>query len=400
MADSRAKGDQLVIAYKFGKAALEFLGAGFVLLAARHPGAYGLAALGAAIHEHLSAKWAHVLEGLLTKGTTSHVSMLALALALDAVSCLVEGWAVWRRRPWAPWLIVVATGGLIPIEIVLIMEKASFMRVLILVINVATVAYMVHTRWQRRLWPAHPHLRRLYWAAPGALLISYLALAYLVLPWVLRQRDLARTVDADAERAIDSAGQPRDPLNVALVGSEEDVLTAMARAGWVLAERLSRRSAFDIADDVLLHRPLPDAPVSSLFVAGRRQDLAFEQEVGSSPRRRHHVRFWRRTEDGVDGRPFWIGAASFDRGVGLARGTGQVTHAVDPNVDKERDKLIDDLVDCGCVNSVHRVPGPGKISPRKGGYFFTDGYTAVAVLSEAPPAATLWPPSNRGLTAR
>jgi len=32
--------------------------------------------------------------------------------------------------------------------------------------------------------------------------------------------------------------------------------------------------------------------VSSEFLFGRKQDLAFEQAVGDNPRHRHHVRYW------------------------------------------------------------------------------------------------------------
>jgi hypothetical protein len=56
--------------------------------------------------------------------------------------------------------------------------------------------------------------------------------------------------------------------------------------------------------------------VSSLYCDGLRQDLAFEKQVGRSAEQRHHVRFWRVLEAGKDGRPVWLGAATFDKGVG------------------------------------------------------------------------------------
>ena len=48
-----------------------------------------------------------------------------------------------------------------------------------------------------------------------------------------------------------------------------------------------------IAESAVLHRPDPDAPVSPLYVFGRKQDLAFELDVGGSADQRHHVRWWR-----------------------------------------------------------------------------------------------------------
>ena len=35
------------------------------------------------------------------------------------------------------------------------------------------------------------------------------------------------------------------------------------------------------------------APASPLFIFGRQQDFAYQQEVDGSPGKRHHIRFWR-----------------------------------------------------------------------------------------------------------
>src|SRR5437868_5592951 len=83
-----------------------------------------------------------------------------------------------------------------------------------------------------------------------------------------------------------------------------------------------------------LRRPYDGAPVSSLYLFGRKEDLAFEQPVGDDPRHRHHVRFWQ-TDKLDDGRPVWVGSAVFDRRVGLSRTTGQVTHVTAADVDAE-----------------------------------------------------------------
>src|SRR5271168_2343313 len=55
-----------------------------------------------------------------------------------------------------------------------------------------------------------------------------------------------------------------------------------------LPARAADGSARIVADSVL-RRPDDDAPVSNLFLFGRKQDLAFEQPVGGGPRRRHHL---------------------------------------------------------------------------------------------------------------
>jgi hypothetical protein len=78
-------------------------------------------------------------------------------------------------------------------------------------------------------------------------------------------------------------------------------------------------------------------------VNGKRQDLAFEQAANGDPAKRHHVRFWHaEPRDALD-RALWIGAATYDSGVGLSHTTGQITHHIAPEVDLERDKLLADL---------------------------------------------------------
>ena len=111
---------------------------------------------------------------------------------------------------------------------------------------------------------------------------------------------------------VTSAGIPGDPINVGLVGDKPEVITAMTRSGWLPADPLTLRSSIGIVGSVLLDRPYREAPVSSLYYEGRKQDVAFEKLVGDSADRRHHVRFWLTLEQGVEGRAVWLGSATFD----------------------------------------------------------------------------------------
>src|SRR5215469_14852683 len=168
---------------------------------------------------------------------------------------------------------------------------------------------------------------RLFYAA-GAVLLVYLAIAYVIMPSAWKS-DVRRHPDLfDAPRITHTPlGIPGDPVNVALVGSESNVIHAMTGARWDPADELTFRSSVRIAVDSVIRRPDPDAPVSTLELFGRKQDLAFEQPVGDSPRQRHHVRFWR-WDRLHDGKEVWFGAITFDERVGLSHTTGQVTHHI------------------------------------------------------------------------
>jgi len=51
----------------------------------------------------------------------------------------------------------------------------------------------------------------------------------------------------------------------------------MLKAKWDPADALTLRSSLGIAIDSVFRHPDPDAPVSTLELFGRKQDLAFEQ---------------------------------------------------------------------------------------------------------------------------
>ncbi len=125
-----------------------------------------------------------------------------------------------------------------------------------------------------------------------------------------------------------------------MIGTEAELIQVMLAAKTHQADSLSLRNDLKIAEDSVLKRPDPDAPVSNLYLFGWKQDLAFEQDVGDSPRHRHHVRFWQTDRVDSDGRPVWIGSAIYDQRVGLSRTTGQITHVTAANVDAERDYLF------------------------------------------------------------
>ena len=220
-----------------------------------------------------------------------------------------------------------------------------------------------------------------------ALAIIYFLGAYLLAPRLWKRHERKHpNLRGGPTLTHTASGIPGDPLNIALVGSEEDVIRAFVAAGWYPANPLTFRSSVRIAVDTVFRRPDDEAPVSSLYLFGRKEDLAFEKPVGHSPKERHHVRFWR-TEKLDEGRVVWIGSAAFDIGVELSRTTGQITHHISPDVDAERDLLIADLTKAGRVSELRWVDGFHKERQgRNGGgdLWRTDGRLALVVLKPLP----------------
>lgn len=224
---------------------------------------------------------------------------------------------------------------------------------------------------------------RLGWAV-GSVAVVYLVLAYLLVPvgWEVHERHHP-AIEQAPRHARTKTGIPGDPLNVALVGTSEAVVRSLLAAGWHPADPITLESSLRIAADTVLRRPYVDAPVSSLYLWDRKQDLAFEQPSGHDPRQRHHVRFWQAPQQDDQGRPLWIGAATFDRAVGLSHTTGEVTHHIGPDVDAERDKLMSDLGRAGVVSATYAEKNFQSARRGKNGGgdpYYTDGSLRVAVL--------------------
>jgi LssY C-terminus len=217
---------------------------------------------------------------------------------------------------------------------------------------------------------------RVFAAALLLCLTAYVALAYGFAPLFWRHFEHQRSIADLPMTTFTALGIAGDPLNVGLEGSQEDVVCSMNAAGWSPADPVTFKSSLRIIGSVLFSRPYPRAPVSDLFYQGRREDLAFEKPSGKSADTRHHVRFWKVTEAGDNGEPVWLGAATYDRGVGFSRYTGQVTHHIAPDIDAERDLVSSDLASADKVEDTYETSGVGPtLSGRNGGDdpYYTDG---------------------------
>jgi LssY C-terminus len=220
----------------------------------------------------------------------------------------------------------------------------------------------------------------------GTLVGLYFLLAYIVLPLCWRHYEHQRDLAALPMVSRTATGIPGDPINVGLVGSREDVLCAMNAADWYPADPITLRSSVEIVGSVLLDRPYHEAPVSHLYYNDRRQDLAFEKPVGTSADRRNHARFWRVLDRGQEGRAVWLGAATFDRGVGFSHDDARVTHHIGPDIDADRDLLTADLAAARVAQAIYEVTGIGPTVDGRNGEgdrYYTDGDIKIAVLVAA-----------------
>lgn len=223
--------------------------------------------------------------------------------------------------------------------------------------------------------PAH------LWSVPGLIVVLptvWFAMAYGGLPRLWSHHEHKLRAGRHAEIAsFTSQGIPADPVNLELHGDAAALGCAFARAGWAQADPVSVWSGLKIGVSVVLFQPYRQAPVSPLYVQDKAQDVAFQIDEGRSADKRHHVRFWQvRPND-------WLGAATFDRGVGFSLFTLQITHHIGWDVDAERERvsaLV--LASGGKVSGTIPSGIPGDRWHRNGGgdKFRTDGVIRVLDL--------------------
>ena len=183
--------------------------------------------------------------------------------------------------------------------------------------------------------------------------------------------------------------EPGDPLNVVIVGDSQDVLTALTRSGWSFTHRITLATAGRLAGAMLGGDSYPVAPVSNLYLFGRKQDFAL-QRARPTITQRNHMRFWLAPFT-HEGRQVWIGQVSRDIGVKVTPMSPTLTtHVIDPEVDLTREYLLHSLLDGGLVARFGFVKGSRSATPEKPAVnltndpYFSDGLRLVIELSSHP----------------
>ncbi len=177
--------------------------------------------------------------------------------------------------------------------------------------------------------------------------------------------------------------QPMDMVNLAFVGSEEQLANAFRAAGWTGSKPNSVGSGFGAMRAIAERNNYADAPMRTLLLDGAEQDLGLQKSLNTFEKR-HHLRLWKRPSE-FEGRQVWASAATRDIGATFSVHPFGFTHQIEDAVDLERDKVVSDLRFTGCMDAVYYVSRPNLAQAFEGDYrrgVSTDGRVAVVVLNE------------------
>jgi len=174
-------------------------------------------------------------------------------------------------------------------------------------------------------------------------------------------------------------GNKQEPLNFIVVAKNDaELINAVNRAGWRLADKATAVSIFTLAKSALLNKAYPTAPMTPSFWDAKVNDFGFEKETpAQNVKERHHARFWRTNLETQNSERAYAGTASFDSGIKWL-----VTHKISPDIDTERESLFSDLQNAGLVatSSKETFVAPALGKNFSGDQFFTDGKMYIIYL--------------------
>ena len=175
--------------------------------------------------------------------------------------------------------------------------------------------------------------------------------------------------------------RPSDMTNLMFIGTEEEIMSAFTKAGWSSAARLSAESKLETARAIIEGRGYREGPMSVLLLGGRPPDFSL-QKGNNTFAQRHHLRIFRRPGT-FAGKSLWVCSATHDIGIEYSDRDHTFIHRIDSDIDRERAKVVNDLLYTGAVRSlalVDRPSIPHDATNATGDVLQTDGRMAVLLF--------------------
>lgn len=171
---------------------------------------------------------------------------------------------------------------------------------------------------------------------------------------------------------------PSDLTNLMFIGTKDQVEAAFKEAGWFASDPLGRASNFKTAQAIIENRGYDEAPMSILTLNGKTPDMTYEKQNNTFASR-HHIRFFLMPQTFAS-KPIFVAAATHDIKIYFSQTSKSITHGIDPDIDNERTKVVNDMTFTGKVKAlslVDRTNIPKDISNATGDHLKTDDKIAV-----------------------
>jgi hypothetical protein len=195
--------------------------------------------------------------------------------------------------------------------------------------------------------------------------------------------DLRKQLDSLPRRVNDQFSNLGDMVNFVIVGSQQEVQSALTAADWHAADTNITRAALNAVMQTYDSKDYLAMPMSTLFLFGRKQDFGYEMaEPIAMVASRHHFRIWKAPFK-WNGQDVWVGAGTHDIGFAKDKRNNNVTHKIDPAVDGERDNIGASLQKSNKAQTFSYYLPPNPVQEAKnatGDGYHSDGRLLVIFL--------------------
>ncbi|MGA8488965.1 MAG: LssY C-terminal domain-containing protein [Terriglobales bacterium] len=194
---------------------------------------------------------------------------------------------------------------------------------------------------------------------------------------------LRKDIDGLPRRVNDQFKNLGDMVNFVLIGSQQQVQSAIEAANFHVADTDDKKAVLEAAMTTYENKDYLAMPMSTLYMFNRPQDFGYEQaEPIAMVASRHHFRLWKAPFT-WNGQTVWVGAGTHDIGFAKDKRNGSVTHKIDPNLDGERENIGASLQKTGKVKSMSYYLPPDPVQDAKnatGDEYKSDGRILVVFV--------------------
>jgi uncharacterized membrane protein (DUF2068 family) len=140
------KGVRAVATLEFSKGVIVVL-AGLGVLSMRHRDIWGVAeSLLEFFHVNPHRHYVGIFIDLVYRVSDIRLWKIAVIAAVYVILRFVEAYGLWYVKPWAEWLAIASGTIYIPFEMADLMHRITWLRVVVIVVNLGIVLYMLLLR--------------------------------------------------------------------------------------------------------------------------------------------------------------------------------------------------------------------------------------------------------------
>jgi uncharacterized membrane protein (DUF2068 family) len=140
------KGVRTVASFEFAKGIVVVL-AGLGVFSMRHRDIWGVAeSFLEFLHVNPHHHFVGIFIDLVYRVSDVRLWKIVVVASLYVILRFIEAYGLWYIRPWAEWMAIASGSIYIPFEVADLLRRPDWIRLLIIVVNVAIVLYMVLLR--------------------------------------------------------------------------------------------------------------------------------------------------------------------------------------------------------------------------------------------------------------